>query len=173
MELNCLGKIVDFFKLKVVSIFVPAADVSTEYLRCSARKVPCPKLEIRLISSRIFTPTIHCFWLTRAVNTDAHDTELGNHTYLFIHSEPVISLVYCGSPLPQVPLLTGVGCGSKRTLTDLHIVQFTPRIILWAIISLCCLKLECRRLIYVTNDSFITTVAKRTTPSAHYHPMRL
>lgn len=47
----------------------------------------------------------------------------------------MISLVYCGSPLLQVPLLTGAGCGYKRTLTDSHIVRFTPPIILWAIIS--------------------------------------
>lgn len=76
------------------------------------------------------------------VSTNCTHTELGNLIHLFIHSEPVTSLIYCGSALLKVLTLTGVGCGYERTLTVSHIAGFTPSMILKSISPSLCQVLE-------------------------------
>lgn len=66
-----------------MSTFVPVADVSRECFRYYDKTVKNPKLEILLISTSFQYTHSLCLQLTQPVNTDAHGTELGNHTYIY------------------------------------------------------------------------------------------
>lgn len=155
-----------------MSAFVLVADVSSECFRYFGKTVKNPKLEILLISTSFRYTHSLCLQLTRAVNTDAHGTEPGNHTYIysFILSQwPALFTValhssrcFCWQELDVVirgPLQT-------RTFLDSHLPLSSkpschPRF------------LECERLVYVINDSFTITEAQQTAPSTNYHPTKL